>query len=67
MALSEFETRLHSCELDRTQILQSLALAVLKYLMQDIYYQAIYQLLSITKDTYYDTTHVLKSIIIICF
>ena len=41
MSLSELETLHHLCELEQTQILQSLALAVLKYLTQDIYYQAI--------------------------
>ena len=38
MSLSELETLHHLCELDRTQILQPLGLAVLKYTTQDTYY-----------------------------
>ena len=44
MSVSELETIHHLCELERTQTLQSLALAVLKYLMQDSYYQALDQI-----------------------
>ena len=67
MSLSELETLHHLCEQERTQILQSLALAVLKYLTQDIYYQAIDLISLITKEIYYGTTHVLKNITIECF
>ena len=47
LSLSELETLHQLCELERTQILQSLALAVLKILYAgflDIYYQDIYYL-----------------------
>ena len=45
MSLSELETLHQLCELERTQILQSLALAVLKNtLTQDTYYQEIHQI-----------------------
>ena len=44
MSLSELETLHQLCESERTQILQSLALAVLKYPTQDIYYQEIGQI-----------------------
>ena len=43
MSLTELETLHQLCELERTQILQSLGLAVLK--MQDIYYQVTDQIL----------------------
>ena len=61
ISLSELETPHHLCELERTQILQSLALAVLKtpyarYLSN----QALDQSSLSTKETYYGITHVLK-------
>ena len=43
MSFSELETLHQLCELERTQILQSLALAVLKTPLQDIYYPEIDQ------------------------
>ena len=43
MSFSELETLHQLCELERTQILQSLALAVLKTPFQDIYYPEIDQ------------------------
>ena len=67
LSLSELETLQHLCELERTQILQSLALAALKHLMQDIDYQETDQILSTTKKRYYGITHALKSITVICF
>ena len=60
MSLSELETLHQLCELERTQILQSLALAVLKYLTQDTHYQEIYQVFLVTKETFYSFTLALK-------
>ena len=60
MSLTELE-RLHQlCELERTQILQSFALAALKIPLKDIYSQVINQILLITKETYYGITLVPK-------
>ena len=53
MSLSDLETLHQLCELERTQILQSLALAVLNIPTQDIYYQEIDQIFLITKETFY--------------
>ena len=55
-SLSEQETLHQLCELERTQILQSLALAVLKYHMQDIYCPKIDQISLIMKETFYGIT-----------
>ena len=44
MSLSELETLHQLCEMERTQILKSLALAVLKNPTQDTYYQEIDQI-----------------------
>ena len=66
ISLSELETLHHLCELERTQILQPLALAALKYLMQDIDYQETDQNVSATKEIYYGITHALKSITVKC-
>ena len=59
MSLSQLETLHHLCQLERTQILQSLGLAVLK-IPQDIYCQAIDQNSLTTKRTSSGTAHVLK-------
>ena len=67
ISLFELETLHHLCELERTQMLQSLALAVLKSPTLDICYQAIDQTLLSLKETFSATTHVLKSITIIRF
>ena len=53
MSLSELETLHQLCELERTQILQSLALAVLKYPTQDTYCQEIDQIFLTTKEIFY--------------
>ena len=45
MSLSELEMLHHQCDLEQTQILQSLALAVLKIPYADFYYQATDQIL----------------------
>ena len=44
ISLSDLETLHPLCELKQRQILQSLALAVFKYLTQDIYYKTIEQI-----------------------
>ena len=67
MSLSELVTLHHLLELERTQILQLLALAALKHLMQDNHYQETDQTLSTTTEIYYGITHALKSITVICF
>ena len=59
MSSSTLEALHHLCELERTQILQSLAPAVLK-ILQEFYYQVIDRILNITKEIYYGTTHVLE-------
>ena len=53
MSLLELETLHKLCELERTQILQSLALAVLKTLMQDICCQETGQIFLTTKEMFY--------------
>ena len=60
MSLSELETLHHLLELERTQILQSLALAVLKILYAGYCFQEIYHFLLITMEIYYGITHVIK-------
>ena len=67
MSLSELETLHQLCELERIQILQSLALAVLKYHMQDMYYPEIDQTSSIMKETFYGITLVPKNITFLYF
>ena len=52
-SLSELETLHQLSELERTQILQSLALAVLKIPTQDTYYQEIDQIFLTTKEIFY--------------
>ena len=64
MSLSELETLHQLCEFERTQILQSVALAVLT---QDTYYQETDQIFLITKETFYVLYLHQKSITIICF
>ena len=61
MSLSEFEALLHLCELERTQILQSLALALLKIPYTGYYYQATAQISLIMKVTFFAITLALKS------
>ena len=56
MSLSELETLHQLCELERTQILQSLALAVLKYPTKDICYQETDQISLTMKETFYGFT-----------
>ena len=60
MSLIELETLPQLCELERTQILQSLALAVLKTLMQDFYCQETDPIFLTTKEIYYGITPVPK-------
>ena len=61
MSFSELETLHQLCELERTQILQSLALEVLKiYLFLDIYYPKIGHISLIMKEISYDITLVPK-------
>ena len=64
--LSELETLHQLCELERTQILQSLALAVLK-IPYDNYYPGIDQTSLTMKEIYYGVILAPKSITIICF
>ena len=61
MSLTELETLHQLCELERTQILHSLALLQYsKSLLQDIYCQVTDQILLTTKETYYGITLVPK-------
>ena len=60
MSLTELETLHQLRELERTQILQSLALAVLKNFMQDIFCQETVQILLTMKEIYYGMTAVPK-------
>ena len=53
MSLSELETLHQLCELERTQILQSLALAVLKIPYAGYLFQETDQIFLITKETFY--------------
>ena len=53
MSLSELETLHQLSELERTQILQSLELAVLKIPTQDTYYQEIDQIFLNLKEIFY--------------
>ena len=61
MSLSETEKVHHLCELVRTKILQSLALAVLKNPMQDLYYQTIDHISLTTNEKFSVTTRILKT------
>ena len=60
MSLSELETLHQLCELERTQILQSLALAVLKIPYAGYLYPEIDQILLIMKERFYGITLVPK-------
>ena len=67
MSLSELETLHQLCELKRKQILQSLALAVLKTPYAGYYYQETDQIFLIMKETFYGSILAPKNITIICF
>ena len=60
MSLKELEKLHQLCEIERTQILQSIALAVLKIPMQDIYCQKTDQSLLTTKEIQNGSTLVSK-------
>ena len=67
MSLSELETLHQLCELERSQVLQSLALAVLKIPYAGYCYQETDQISLITKETFNGFILVPKSITTICF
>ena len=64
MSLSALDTYL--CEVERTQILEFLALAVLKYPMQDTFSQAVSQTFLFMKETSFKTIHAVKNLSTIC-
>ena len=63
ISLSELETLHRLCELERTQIIQSLHLQYQNYLMQDIFWsgnRSNCKIVSTMKEVYYVITHVRK-------